>query len=80
MPLKWPGKPDPKDPAYRRLGDRVNFALHVAIFAASNSFAWFLYVLYHIEESWTLWASVAWAVALFVHGVYVFGLAKYSES
>ncbi|MGC9506039.1 2TM domain-containing protein [Baaleninema sp.] len=80
MPPKWPGKPDPKDPAYRRLGDRINFALHVAIFAACNSGAWFFYTLYRIDEPWTLWASAVWGAVLFAHGVYVFGLANYSQS
>ncbi len=37
MPPRWPRKPDRKDPAYRRLEDRINFAVHVALFAAINS-------------------------------------------
>ena len=37
MPPRWPRKPDRCDPAYRRLDDRMNFAMHVAIFAVINS-------------------------------------------
>jgi len=43
MPPRWPREPDRNDPAYRRLDDRMNFAVHVAIFAASNSGLWFFH-------------------------------------
>ncbi len=42
MPPRWPRKPDRNDPDYRRLDDRMNFAMHVALFAVVNSGLWFL--------------------------------------
>lgn len=80
MPPKWSRKPDPQDPAYRRLGDRINFAFHVALFSAVNSGAWFLTTLYRTEWVWLKGVSVFWAVCLLAHGIYVFAVADYSES
>ena len=37
MPPRWPRQPDRADPDYRRLDDRMNFALHIALFSAFNS-------------------------------------------
>ena len=31
MPPSWPRKPNREDPAYRKLDDRMNFAVHLAI-------------------------------------------------
>lgn len=80
MPPKWSRKPDPNDPAYRRLGDRINFALHVALFSAVNSGAWFATTLYQTEYQWLNVASAVWASLLLAHAVYIFALADYSES
>jgi len=77
MPLTWPRKPDRNDPEFRRLGDRVNFAFHVAVFCSGNSFLWFLYNLLRISDPRTVQVSVVWAIALVLHGIYVFGLARY---
>ncbi len=84
MPPRWPRKPDRNDPSYRRLDDRMNFAVHVAIFAVVNSGLWFFRVLGETSElglpgglPWTPWITTSWAVILFVHAVYIFAIAKY---
>ena len=41
MPPRWPREPDRRDPAFRKLEDRINFAFHVALFACINSGSWF---------------------------------------
>jgi 2TM domain len=80
MPPKWPRKPDrASDPDYRRLDDRMNFAFHVAVFAASNSGLWFFDRMQSGQFPWLSTVSLVWLVGLAVHGVYVFALAKYAE-
>lgn len=78
MPPRWPRKPDRNDPAFRRLDDRMNFAVHVAIFAAFNSGFWFFRTLYHTDWRWTYWVTGLWALILLGHGVYIFAIADYS--
>ena len=78
MPPRWPRKPDRNDPAFRRLDDRMNFAVHVAIFAACNSGIWFLRTLYHADWRWTYLITGLWALILLGHGVYIFAIADYS--
>jgi hypothetical protein len=78
MPPRWPRKPDRNDPDYRRLDDRMNFAVHVALFAASNSGIWFFRTLYHTHWSWTVWVTGTWALILLAHAVYIFAIANYS--
>ena len=78
MPPRWPRKPDRRDPAYRRLDDRMNFAVHVALFAATNSGLWFAH---QIHTGWVPWVSQvtgAWLVGLLAHGVYIFAIADYA--
>jgi hypothetical protein len=41
MPPRWPRKPDRQDPDFRKLDDRMNFAVHVGICATVNSGLWF---------------------------------------
>ncbi|MBW4553943.1 MAG: 2TM domain-containing protein [Aphanocapsa sp. GSE-SYN-MK-11-07L] len=79
MPPRWPRQPDRADPDYRRLDDRMNFAIHVAIFAAINSGAWFFRLLQHETWVWTLWLTGGWLMLLVAHGIYIFGLAKYTD-
>lgn len=80
MPPRWPRKPDRiNDPAFRRLEDRINFAVHVAAFTAFNSGLWFFQIL------WDKWSHLPvvtgiWGVALLAHGLYVFAIADYSET
>ncbi len=79
MPPRWPRKPDRKDPAFRRLDDRMTFATHVAIFAATNSGMWFVRLVQNQSWFWTLWITGGWAIALVAHAVYIFAIADYSE-
>ncbi len=79
MPPRWPRKPDRNDPAYRRLDDRMNFALHVAVFAASNSGLWFFDIVQQASWPWAKWVTGGWAVALLVHLLYILALADYSQ-
>lgn len=78
MPPRWPREPDRNDPAFRRLEDRINFAVHVAGFSAVNSGLWFFQILSH---PWTRlpWVTGIWLLALVSHGLYVFAIADYSD-
>lgn len=79
MPPRWPRKPDRNDPAFRKLDDRMNFATHVAIFAASNSGLWFFDILKNAEWPWAKWVTGGWALVLVAHAVYIFAIANYSQ-
>lgn len=80
MPPRWPRKPDRNDPAYRRLDDRMNFAVHVALFAACNSGVWFFHNFQKAHWSWIGWFSGIWITVLFLHGLYIFAIADYSST
>jgi hypothetical protein len=80
MPPRWPRKPDRADPAYRKLEDRLNVAVHLALFAAVNSSLWFFRLVQTAHWPWTLWLTCGWLVLLLAHGIYVFGIADYSEN
>jgi len=77
MPPKWPRKPDPKDPAYRKLEDRINFAVHVAATLAVNSVLWFLHELRPGTLPWVKTFTLVWVGFLFAHAVYIFAIASY---
>lgn len=77
MPPRWPRKPDRRDPAYRRLDDRMNFALHVAVFAASNSGLWFVRTLETATWPWAKWVTGVWAGVLLGHFIYIAAIANY---
>ncbi|HEY9847236.1 MAG TPA: 2TM domain-containing protein [Candidatus Caenarcaniphilales bacterium] len=62
------------------MADRMNFAVHVALFAATNSGLWFFRLLQAEAWPWTLWLTGGWIAILLTHGVYIFGVADYSES
>ncbi|MDY6781332.1 MAG: hypothetical protein SW833_02050 [Cyanobacteriota bacterium] len=79
MPPRWPREPDRKDPAYRRLDDRMNFALHVAFFAACNSGLWFFDILQNAPWPWAKWVSGTWATLLIGHLIYISAIADYSQ-
>ena len=79
MPPRWPRKPDRNDSAYRKLDDRMNFAIHVAIFAASNSGMWFFDILQNAQWPWATWVTGGWALVLVAHAVYIFAIADYSQ-
>ncbi len=77
MPPRWPRKPDRvNDLAFRRLEDRLNFAVHVAAFSAVNSVLWFLQILKPRWDNLPVLTGIL-AAALLSHGLYVFVLAKY---
>jgi integral membrane sensor domain MASE1 len=80
MPPRWPRKPDRNDPAFRKLDDRMNFATHVAIFAACNSGLWFFDIIQRAEWPWATWVTGGWALVLVAHGVYIFAIADYTQS
>lgn len=79
MPPRWPRKPDRQDPTYPRLGDRINFALHIAFFAAINSGAWFFQEFLGKTWPWLLWFTLAWLILILSHGVYIFAIADYRQ-
>jgi 2TM domain len=78
MPPRWPRQPDRNDPEYRRLDDRMNFAVHVGIFAASNSGLWFVQIFQQASWSWTIWVTGLWIVLLLFHLIYIVAIADYS--
>ncbi len=77
MPPRWPRQPTRQDPTYRRLEDRMNFAVHVALWLAVNSGLWFFHTLNPLWGSWVPWLTLPWLAALVSHGVYIFALADY---
>lgn len=85
MPPRWPRKPDRKDPAFRRLDDRMNFATHVALFAAVNSGLWFFRNLGALTQGvpggipQTPSITTVWLGLLVAHGVFIFAIAQYRE-
>lgn len=78
MPPRWPRQPDRNDPDYRRLDDRMNFAMHVAIFAACNSGLWFFDIIQKAHWSWAAPVTGIWALLLLAHLVYISAIADYS--
>lgn len=79
MPPKWPREPDfENDPALRKLGDRINFAVHVAGFAALNSGLWFFNTLNPGSLPQAKIVTFVTLAVLFAHGVYVFAIADYT--
>jgi hypothetical protein len=79
MPPRWPREPDRKDPAYRRLDDRMNFAVHVGMFAAINSGVWFVRTLKTADWSWCIWLTGIWLGILVLHLIYITAIADYSS-
>lgn len=79
MPPRWPRQPDRRDPDYRKLDDRMNFAVHVALFAAVNSGSWFVHTIRPQQLSWVGWLTSIWAGILLIHAVYIFAIANYSN-
>lgn len=79
MPPRWPTKPDRQDPAYRKIDDRMNFALHVAIAATINSGLWFVHNLKAATWEWLPWFTAGWIGVLLLHLIYISAIADYSE-
>ena len=78
MPPRWPRKPTRQDPAYRKLEDRINFAVHVAACLAVNSGLWFFHTLNPAWVSWAQWVTLPWLMVLGGHAIYIFAIADYS--
>jgi hypothetical protein len=57
----------------------MNLAVHIAIFAATNSGVWFFRQVQQADWGWTLWFSGIWFGALIAHLIYVVAIANYSE-
>jgi 2TM domain len=79
MPPKLYRPPDPNDPEYQRLERRINFALHVGIFAASNSCMWFIRSVIYANWEWTFWLTGGWAMLLLGHGSWLISREKGTE-
>jgi len=80
MPPRWPRKPDRKDPEFRRLDDRMNFAVHVAIAATINSGLWFWENLTSPAWEWLPWLTAGWTGLLILHLIYIGAIANYGET
>ncbi|MFM7476167.1 MAG: hypothetical protein ACKO2T_10665 [Microcystis aeruginosa] len=79
MPPRWPRQPDRKnDPAFRRLDDRMNFAIHVAGFLAINSGLWFFHIIKFSDWTWLNLFTGIWAILLVGHLIYIAAIANYS--
>jgi len=78
MPPRWPRQPDRKnDPAFRRLDDRMNFAVHVAAFLAINSGLWFFHIIKFSDWTWLNLFTGIWAILLVGHLIYIAAIANY---
>jgi hypothetical protein len=80
MPPRWPRKPDRSDPEYRKLDDRMNFAVHVAVAATINSGLWFFHILKSTDWQWLPLLTTGWVIVVLVHLVYIAAIANYSST
>ena len=78
MPPRWPREPDRNDPAYRKLEDRINFVVHVALYAATNSGLWFFHNFLKRDWPWLVWFSGIWLTVLALNLIYILWLSDYS--
>ncbi len=79
MPPRWSRIPTRTDPDYRKLDDRMNFAVHVAIFAATNSGMWFFHNFLKTTWEWLPSVTLSWFGILLAHLIYIAVLADYSQ-
>jgi hypothetical protein len=80
MPPRWPRKPDRKDPDYRKIDDRMNFATHVAIAATINSGLWFFHILKDTSWEWLPLVTLSWTGIVLAHLIYISAIANYTET
>jgi len=80
MPPKLSSPPDPSNPEYRLLRDRINFALHVALFLCVNVGLLFFEQFWRADWTWRGWLSLIWLISVIMHSVWVFGIVKYDQS
>ena len=78
MPRSWPRKPDRRDPEFRRVEDRMNFIVHIFVFAAFNSGLWFIRSIEYADWGWVYWVSGIWGGILLAHWLYIYAIADYS--
>lgn len=78
MPPRWNREPDRNDPEYRQIDDRMTFATHVAVYAATNSGLWFFHNLQKADWNWIIPVTGIWGVILLAHALYIFAIANYS--
>lgn len=79
MPPRWPREPDrANDPEYRKLEDRLNFAVHVALFACINSGMWFFNTINPGSLPLAKTVSLVWLGGLVFHAIYILAIADYS--
>lgn len=79
MPPRWSRKPDRKDADFRKLDDRMIFAVHVAAFGCFNSGAWFARIIQEADWTWTVWFTGISLAILVSPAVYIFAIADYSD-
>jgi hypothetical protein len=58
----------------------MNFAVHVALFSASNSGLWFVDIIQKANWSWAATVTGVWAILLLAHAIYIFTIANYSPN
>jgi hypothetical protein len=80
MPPRWPRKPDRQDPEFRKLDDRMNFAVHVAVAATVTSGLWFFHILKSTSWQWLTPFSLGWLGVILLHLIYISAIANYSPS
>jgi hypothetical protein len=68
--------PDPNDPEYQQLENRINLALHAGIFTATNSCMWFVRTITYAEWDWSILVTSAWIFILISHSIWVFAREK----
>lgn len=78
MPPKWPRQPTRRDPAYRKLEDRINFAVHVAAALFVNSGSWFAARVWQADWPWLPWLTAGWIALLVGHFIFIAAIADYS--
>ncbi|MEL6440737.1 MAG: hypothetical protein AAFQ80_15965 [Cyanobacteria bacterium J06621_8] len=77
---RWFNKPDRNlDPEFRRENDSLNFAVHVNIFAATNSGLWFFHNIYGMNFPRLPWITGIWLGLLVLHLIYIKAIADYSS-
>ena len=79
MTPRWPREPDRKDPDYRKIDYRMNFAIHVEIAASINSGLWFFHILKATTWEWLPGLTLNWTGILLVHLIYIAAIANYSD-
>ncbi len=68
--------PDPQDPAYQRLENRINFGVHCALFAAVNSGTWFGRNILAADWNWTVFMTAIWLTVIMGHGIWLVSYQK----